>query len=143
MNRDFLEEIQVKTWKSRLRAIAVTYDHILLSKIEEEALKIQASDYVVIDRNNRYLGILSLRKVRHTLESRDVIANLITVGDVTDISVPFGKPEDTLAAILKILIDRDMDKIAIVEGNQFIGYFRFAELMKIFFEILFPKILNS
>ncbi|MGE8710216.1 chloride channel protein [Leptospira interrogans] len=143
MNRDFLEEIQVKTWKSRLRAIAVTYDHILLSKIEEEALKIQASDYVVIDRNNRYLGILSLRKVRHTLESRDVIANLITVGDVTDISVPFGKPEDTLAAILKILIDRDMDKIAIVEGNQFIGYFRFTDLMKIYFENIFPKNIKS
>ncbi|MGQ2816113.1 chloride channel protein, partial [Leptospira interrogans] len=63
--------------------------------------------------------------------------------DVTDISVPFGKPEDTLAAILKILIDRDMDKIAIVEGNQFIGYFRFADLMKIYFENIFPKNIKS
>ncbi|EMO84072.1 chloride transporter, ClC family [Leptospira santarosai str. AIM] len=143
MNRDFLEEIQVKTCRNRLRAIAVTRDHFLLSELEEEALKIQASDYVVLDRENRYLGILSLRKARHTLESRDVIGNLITVGDVTDVTAPFGKPEDSLAALLRILIDRDLDKIAIVEENRFIGYLRFADLMKIYFENTFPKSAKS
>ncbi|PJZ56223.1 chloride channel protein [Leptospira barantonii] len=143
MNRDFLEEIQVKTWKNRLRTIAVAREDQLLSRLEEEALKIQASDYVILDRENKYLGILSLRKARHTLESRNVAGNLITVGDVTDTSAPFGKPEDSLASLLKILIDQDLDKIAIVEKDQFIGYLRFADLMKIYFENTFPKSVKS
>ncbi|MBM9498796.1 chloride channel protein [Leptospira sp. 201903071] len=139
MNRDFLEEIQVKTWKNRLRTLAVTRDHFLLSELEEEALKIQASDYVVLDKEDRYLGILSLRKVRHTLESRNVAGNLITVGDVTDSSAPFGNPEDSLASLLRLLIDQDLDKIAIIDQEHFIGYLRFADLMKIYFENTFPK----
>ncbi|TGL92142.1 chloride channel protein [Leptospira barantonii] len=143
MNRDFLEEIQVKTWKNRLRTIAVAREDQLLSRLEEEALKIQASDYVILDREDKYLGILSLRKARHTLESRNVAGNLITVGDVTDTSAPFGKPEDSLASLLKILIDQDLDKIAIVEEDQFIGYLRFADLMKIYFENTFPKRVKS
>lgn len=143
MNRDFLEEIQVKTWKNRLRTIAVARDDLLLSQLEEEALKIQASDYVVLNREDKYLGILSLRKARHTLESRNVAGNLITVGDVTDTSAPYGKPEDSLASLLKILIDQDLDKIAIVEENRFIGYLRFADLMKIYFENTFPKSVKS
>ncbi|XDD50141.1 chloride channel protein [Leptospira sp. WS92.C1] len=140
MNRDFLEEIQVKTWKDRLRTLAVTRDHILLSELEEEALKIQASDYIVLDQENLYVGILSLRKVRHTLESRYVVGNLITVRDVTDTTAPCGKLDDSLASLLKILIDRDLDKIAIQENGQFLGYLRFADLMKIYFENTFPKI---
>lgn len=143
MNRDFLEEIQVKTWKNRLRTIAVAREDMLLSALEEEALKIQASDYVVLDREDHYLGILSLRKARHTLESRNVAGNLITVGDVTDTSAPYGKPEDSLASLLKILIDQDLDKIAIVDQNRFIGYLRFADLMKIYFENTFPKSVKS
>ncbi|TGK11240.1 chloride channel protein [Leptospira stimsonii] len=139
MNRDFLEEIQVKTWKNRLRTIAVARDHSLLSELEEEALKIQASDYVVLDKEDRYLGILSLRKVRHTLESRNVAGNLITVGDVTDTFAPFGKPEDSLASLLRLLIDHDLDKIAILDREKFMGYLRFADLMKIYFENTFPK----
>ncbi|TGM53560.1 chloride channel protein [Leptospira adleri] len=143
MNRDFLEEIQVKTWKDRLRKIAVTRDYLLLSELEEEALKIQASDYIVLDKEDRYLGILSLRKVRHTLESRNVAGNLITVGDVTDTSASFGKPEDSLASLLRLLIDQDIDKIAILDGGKFIGYLRFADLMKIYFENTFPKSAKS
>ncbi|AOP35689.1 chloride channel protein [Leptospira tipperaryensis] len=143
MNRDFLEEIQVKTWKNRLRTIAVTRDYFLLSELEEEALKIQASDYVVLDKQDRYLGILSLRKVRHTLESRNVAGNLITVGDVTDTSAPFGKLEDSLASVLRLLIDQDLDKIAIIDQGEFLGYLRFADLMKIYFENTFPKSAKS
>lgn len=143
MNRDFLEEIQVRSCRNRLRTIAVAQENRLLSELEEEALKIQASDYVIVDRDNRYLGILSLRKARHTLESRNVAGNLITVGDVTDTSAPCGTLDDSLASLLKNLIDQDLDKIAIVDEARFIGYLRFADLMKIYFENTFPKSAKS
>ncbi|MDV6237655.1 chloride channel protein [Leptospira ellisii] len=143
MNRDFLEELSVNSYRDRLRKIAVTFEDRLLSELEEEALKIQASDYIVLNRENRYLGILSLRKARHTLESRSAAGNLITVGDVTDTEAPFGGPEDSLAGLLKSLIDQDLDKIAILEKGTFIGYLRFADLMKIYFENTFPKLSKS
>ncbi|TGL73678.1 chloride channel protein [Leptospira yasudae] len=143
MNRDFLEEIQVRSCRNRLRTIAVAQEHRLLSELEEEALKIQASDYVIVNQDNRYLGILSLRKARHTLESRNVAGNLITVGDVTDTSAPSGTLDDSLASLLKNLIDQDLDKIAIVDEDRFIGYLRFADLMKIYFENTFPKSAKS
>ncbi|TGK21030.1 chloride channel protein [Leptospira fluminis] len=141
MNRDVLEGITVEQISSLLRNIAVVRSSVLLSELEKESMKIQASDYVVLNEKEKYLGILSLRKIRHSPESREFATNLITVGDVADSAVPAASLDQSLASVLKLLLEFDLDKIAVTttEGKEFLGYLRYAELMKVYFEATVPQ----
>ncbi|EQA46236.1 chloride transporter, ClC family [Leptospira broomii serovar Hurstbridge str. 5399] len=139
MNRDVLESISIGQVSSKLRNIAVTHSSKLLSELEQESISIHASDYVVLDDQKKYLGMLSLRKIRHSPESMEFAKDLITVGDATDSSVPAGSIDQSLASSLKLLVEFDLDKIAVVQDGKCLGYLRYAELMKVYFETTLPK----
>ncbi|PJZ71170.1 chloride channel protein [Leptospira perolatii] len=139
MNRDVLEEITVGSITNRLRNIAVVRTGVLLSDLEREGIRIQASEFVVLDEKDNYLGIVSLRKIRHLPESLQFADRLIIVGDVVDPTIPSVSLDWTLASVLRCLLERDLDKIAVVQENKYLGYLRYADLMKEYFEVTLPK----
>ncbi|TGL62808.1 chloride channel protein [Leptospira sarikeiensis] len=134
MNRDLLEEIRIEDIKERLRNIAVTSTSTLLSYLEEEALKINASDYIVLDEEKKYAGMISLRTNRLFLEGRDLTRNLVLVGDLTDSSILPVQLQTSLASAFKTLVDNNMDKIPVEEAGEYLGYLRYADIISIYFE---------
>lgn len=134
MNRDILDEIRIGEIRSSLRNIAVTRSSILLSKLEEESVKINASDYIVLDDSGKYDGMLSLRSIRLLPEGRNLTGNLILVGDVTDHSIPPVYLETSLATAFKALLENGMDKIAVEEEGKYLGYLRYADIISLYFQ---------
>lgn len=134
MNRDILDEIRIREIRSSLRNIAVTRSSILLSKLEEESVKINASDYIVLDDSGKYDGMLSLRSIRLLPEGRNLTGNLILVGDVTDHSIPPVSLETSLATAFKALLENGMDKIAVEEEGKYLGYLRYADIISLYFQ---------
>ncbi|PJZ78232.1 chloride channel protein [Leptospira neocaledonica] len=134
MNRDLLEGIRIEDIKFRLRNIAEVKTSVLLSQLEEEALKINASDYIVLEENGNYFGMISLRTSRLFLEGRDLTQNLILVKDVTDTSILPISARTNLATAFKTLLDMGMDKIPVEENGKYLGYLRYADIISIYFE---------
>ncbi len=134
MNRDLLEEIKIVDIRKNLRNIAVTHSSSLLSELEEESIKINASDYIVLNPEGKYFGMISLRSIRLLSDGRNLTRNLIMVGDVADISIKSISPETSLASTFKTLLDNGMDKIAVEENGEYLGYLRYADIISIYFE---------
>ncbi|TGK01538.1 chloride channel protein [Leptospira langatensis] len=134
MNRDLLEEIRISDISDKLRNIAVIRSSSLLSHLEEDSIKINASDYVVLDPEGKYFGMLSLRNIRLYSEGRALTKNLVLVGDAADTSIRPISVSTSLAAAFKTLLDNGMDKIAVEEEGKYLGYLRYADIISIYFE---------
>jgi chloride channel protein, CIC family len=112
------------------RTIAIVNKNSSLSDLEERAPEIQASDFVVTDSENKYYGLISLRTIGF-LEDRELVRTLISVGDATDTTIPPVKKTGSIADILQVIMDREIDKAAIVdEDNKVLGYVRYIDLLK-------------
>ena len=86
-----------------------------------------ASDFILIGSNEEYKGIVSLRKNRILPEYEAELKNLITCGEIVQ-DVPAVSQSDTLGKALRILLEYDVDKLAIVEDNRCLGYLRYIDL---------------
>ncbi|MDH5655535.1 MAG: chloride channel protein [Spirochaetia bacterium] len=130
MNFDVLESMPIsKNFRQNLRKEAIINKHMLLADLEKKSIKIHASDFIVVNSDNTYHGVISIRKIRLTHDYRD-IQNLVTVGDVCEGSFPSLKMSDSLGEALRIISEREMDKIAIVDDkNQTLGYLRYIDIV--------------
>jgi CIC family chloride channel protein len=130
MNQDIMERLKLKSYKSELRKIAVTRENILVKDLEKSASKIHASDYIVIDKDTKYLGTISLRKFRLSEDYDHLLDNLITVEDILEPTKTV-QLEDSLGTALQCILDTDIDKVAILDSeNKFLGYFRYIDLFQ-------------
>lgn len=129
MNFESLENMPIEKSFHSYRNIALVHNSILLANLESLSVRVQASDFVVTDENGHYEGMISLRKVR-LLDEYSHIRNLITVGDSTDGSVPCLTPHDSLGQALRIISEREIDKVAIVDDEKKVmGYLRYIDIM--------------
>ncbi|TGK07270.1 chloride channel protein [Leptospira semungkisensis] len=134
MNRDLLEEIRISDIADKLRNIAVIRSSSLLSSLEEDSIKINASDYIVLDPEGKYFGMLSLRNIRLHSEGRALTKNLVLVGDVADVSIRPISTSTSLANAFKTLLENSMDKIPVEDQGNYLGYLRYADIIAIYFE---------
>lgn len=135
MNLNVLKKILISDIQDKIRKIAVVEPHLLLSDLEERSVQLQATDYVVVNFDGTYMGICSLKRFHHTKET-EALKYLLTVGDVCDTGIPALKLYDHLSDALRIMHEREIDKVAIVDdSNQLLGYIRFVDIIEIYHSI--------
>lgn len=139
MNRDILDEIRILEVRGSLRNIAVTRSSEPLSRLEEEAVKINASDYIVLNGKGEYYGMISLRSIRLGTEGKALTEKLILVGEATDTTVPTIGLDTSLAAAFRSLLESGMDKIAVCDKGLYLGYLRYADIIAIYFQKTNPS----
>ncbi len=129
MNQDIMDRILIRKHFSEYRQYAIVSVSTPLTELQITAPGIQASDFILIGHEKEYKGIISLRKNRILPEYEELLAKLITCEEIMQ-DVPPVFPEDTLGKALRILLQYDVDKVAITEKDSpvCIGYLRYIDL---------------
>ncbi|MGN6368473.1 MAG: chloride channel protein [Phycisphaerae bacterium] len=121
------------------RAAALSHPGQTLSEIVARSQATGASDFVVTDEKDEYLGLLNDNDVRTVMLAPES-APLLLVGEVMRTNVPPLKPTDTLEAAWDLFARYDVDQLAIVanqQGKQTVtGMVARADLMKRYHEEL-------
>lgn len=127
MNQDIMDRIRITDHFSEFRKYAMVSENLSLTELQSNALGIQASDFILLGTGDEYKGIVSLRKNRILPEFEADLKNLITCGEIVQ-DVPSVCTNDTLGKALRILLEYDVDKLAIVEDGKCLGYLRYIDL---------------
>jgi CIC family chloride channel protein len=136
MQLDVLNQLRVRDQFPTLRNRAIVERARLFGDMEEIAFELQASDFIVVNSDQTYHGMISLKKVRITRDMQEV-RNLITIDDVTDTSIPAVTPEDSLARALRIITENDVDKCAVCDPeNRVLGYIRYHDIFAVYHQFL-------
>lgn len=134
MNQDIMERMLISEVFKEFRKLAIVKGSTLLKNLDNLSSKIQASDFIVIDEENKYKGTISLRKHRLTDEYENLVDNLITIDDVSE-STPTVTVHDSLGKALKCIVDYDIDKVAVLDSNNSVlGYLRYIDLFRMYHE---------
>jgi len=115
------------------RSAAIAKPGQTLSEIVARSAATGASDYVVTDEKDEYLGLLNDADVRTVMLAPES-APLLLVGEVMRTNVPPLKPTDTLEAAWDLFARYDVDQlgiVGIVNGRKTVtGMVARADLMK-------------
>lgn len=129
MNQDIMERLLISNYFQEFRKFAVVPESMRLRDLEKKSHSIQASDYIVTTTDGKYHGTLSLRRHRLQEEYESLLENLITLSDLSQ-KTPWVHPNDTLGKALKIIIQQDIDKVAVLDDDQnVLGYLRYIDLL--------------
>jgi CIC family chloride channel protein len=129
MNLNLLSQMKIENFSNLLRHIATVEPSRLVHRIEQDALALKATDFIVVGKGGTYEGICSLRHFRHTPET-EALRNLLTAADVAR-EIPAMKLTDTFSDALQVMMENEIDKVAVVgERNEFLGYLRFVDIMQ-------------
>jgi CIC family chloride channel protein len=128
MNQDIMERMKISDIFSQFRNLAVVPQKITLKDLEKKSNLIKANDFVIETGEQKYLGIVSLRKHRLQSEFDHDLDHLIIAEELMEDTPPV-LPGDTLGKALKTIVDHDVDKVAVVEeGGKLLGYLRYVDL---------------
>ena len=122
-----MDRITISKHFKEFRKFAIVNEGTLLTELQSKAPGIQASDFVMIQSDNRYKGIVSLRKNRILPEYEEHLAKLITCDEICE-EVPAVMPEDTLGKGLRLMLQYDVDKLAVIGPDKdCLGYLRYID----------------
>lgn len=136
MQLDVLNQLKVGDHFPYPRSQAIVERTRLLGDMEEISFDLQASDFIVVNADRQYYGMISLKKVRITTDMT-AIRNLITIDDAADTDVPFVTPHDSLARALRVITENDVDKCAVcAPGGRVLGYIRYHDIFAVYHQFL-------
>ncbi|HMZ35823.1 MAG TPA: chloride channel protein [Leptospiraceae bacterium] len=119
---DFLERARLGESKIEIRRHAMVKVDATLATLRKLAARVHASDFVVFDKEH-YSGMISLKQYQGRQNSRIR----------PDLTVPAVSPRDTLARALRIMSDRELDKVAVVDEGRILGYVRQRDVVGFYF----------
>ncbi len=93
------------------------------NKVLELMLKYKHLGYPVVDEDGRLLGIVTLHDI---LEREGEL-----VGDVMSKEVVFLKPEDTADKALKLMTERGIGRLPVVENGKIVGIVTRSDIMRV------------
>ncbi|MGZ3863784.1 MAG: chloride channel protein [Bacteroidia bacterium] len=122
MRSDVLESSVLKEHFPEFRNLAVVNQNWSFDQVKHYASQIHASDFCVINDNWNYLGMLSLRNINVKKEDHEnPIKNYIEL-------IPSVDSGQSLSASLNVILENDVDKVAITEEGRFVGYVRYRDI---------------
>jgi CIC family chloride channel protein len=129
MKLNILENLTINTYFPEFRLLSMIRNDYQFNQVRDLANFYHSSDFVVVDDNFKYIGILSMRKVKSSFTQ--LIKDETKAYDITDKTVPFVLVNDKLSDVLNIIVKYDVDKVAVVEftGNT-IGYIRSHDIFE-------------
>jgi CIC family chloride channel protein len=101
-------------------------------RIWEMITSSESKDYVVVDRQGVYAGMVTADEIKSALIDREAIP-LLTVGELMRTDVPMVQSTDTLEAVLDVFARHDVARLPVdITGNEgkVIGLISRAGLMK-------------
>lgn len=143
MTIDVLEQLKVKSLEP-YRQVSITSSHTLFHSGEAFGKKIHASDLVLVDHDDIFAGMVSLRDVH--FDSQDpLISNLITLEDIMTPNVPVLSPDHNLHEALEMIMRSEFDKIPILDDKtedgepHLLGYVLYSDVLKKYHEEVNPN----
>lgn len=122
MRSDVLESSILKEQFPEFRNLAVVNENWSFDEVKHYAAQIHASDFAVINDKWAYLGMVSLRNIHVKKEDHEKpIKNYIDI-------IPSVNSGQSLSATLNVILENDIDKVAITENNRFVGYVRYRDI---------------
>ena len=142
MTIDVLQDLDVSTL-APYRQVGVTSSHTLFHTGEEFGQKIHASDLVLVDHDDIYAGMVSLRDV-HFDSTDPLIANLITLEDIMTPNIKTLTPEHNLHEALELLLRSEFDKVPVLRSHHedvphLLGYVSYSDVLEKYHEIVNPN----
>ncbi|MCB1194151.1 MAG: chloride channel protein [Leptospiraceae bacterium] len=128
MNQDIMDRLTIGEHFSEFPQRAIVPGNMLFTDLVDSAPDLQESDYIVINSDGSYYGTVSVRKSNLKNDIREFVKFLITVEDIS-IHIPCITTTESLGKALKILLDNDLDKVAVLKENKVIGYLGYVELL--------------
>ena len=126
MRTDLLDRVTIAASKIQYRKIALIQKSAGLSQLKTLASKIHASDFVVKEGNS-YAGMISLKQIDVSRNSKKGVASF------TDRSIRSISPEESLAAALRIMVEKELDKIPLSNKGRLLGYIRYRDIIEYYF----------
>ncbi|MDP2388041.1 MAG: chloride channel protein [Bacteroidota bacterium] len=142
MKNDIIDQILIKDHFPEYRLLAMVKRNATVIETLNLAAEIQASDFVVVNDQLKYQGIISLRSVDYEI-TKKLGETKVPVSRFMDKSVPFVRPEDKLSKALDVIMRHDVDKVAVVEGELTLGYIRSKDIFEAYTDQLKSKKDNS
>jgi chloride channel protein, CIC family len=128
MKLDVIEAITIKNYFPDFRLLAMVRNDYEFSEVRDLANYYHSSDFIVVDDQLRYHGVLSMRKIRE--KHARLVKEKVSADELADKSVPFVVPDDSLRKVLEIIMQFDVDKVAVVEDGKTIGYIRSRDIFE-------------
>ncbi|MBI2567964.1 MAG: chloride channel protein [Candidatus Schekmanbacteria bacterium] len=128
MRPDVLQRLRVGELGPFARR-SVVLNTMSLSALQQQAQESRATDFIVVDAQDRYVGGVSLRHVFVDAPDAAVLENLLLVHEIAH-ATPAVTVDDDLRAVMARLLDADLDKIAVLEGDRVIGYLHLRDILR-------------
>lgn len=143
MTIDILESLKVENL-SPYRQVSIISSHTMYHAGEQFGQKIHASDLVLVDHDNIFAGMVSLRDV-HFDNQDPLISNLITLEDIMTPNTPALTPDNNLHEALEFIMRSEFDKVPILESLEakgekvLLGYVLYSDILKKYHEEVNPN----
>lgn len=124
MRNDVLEGTTLKDFFPEFRVLATANTNWTFSELKHHAANTHASDFVVIDNDWSYLGNVSLRNINVKKEDQDK-----PISDYIE-KIPSVSSSDNLSKALNIILEHDIDKVAVIEQDKYVGYVRYRDIFE-------------
>jgi CIC family chloride channel protein len=146
MTIDVLQDIKVSSLGS-YRQVGVISSHTLFNTGEAFGQRIHASDLVLIDHDDVFAGMVSLRDV-HFDSSDTFICNLITLEDIMTPNIPCLYPDNNLHEALEILMGSEFDKVPVIKRDNdteghLLGYLLYSDILEKYHDFVKPENSNT
>ncbi len=125
MKVDVLKEHSIDSFFTQFRNFAVIKNSMNYNQIIQLSNKIYASDFVVVNEKGNYLGELSLRKMKSEKILADEKNNY---KNIIDNKIPAVSSDQSIAIALDVILQYDVDKVAVIENNICKGYLRSRDI---------------
>lgn len=132
MKFDIIESINISDKFEKLRNLAVVKDTMPFTEVQQLATEIHASDFVVIDKENNYCGMIKLRAIDYT--NKKLSNPGLSASDFIDNSVPAVDYFQSLNKALNIIMQHDVDKVGVLKNNKIEGYIRSRDIFHAYSE---------
>ncbi len=90
-------------------------------------------EFFVINRNGDFEGVITLAEVRQALQDEEVLGDIVVAKDLAISDIPTISAEDTLDNALKIMAQRNIDFLPVVDSrhpNKLVGQIRWRDVME-------------
>jgi CIC family chloride channel protein len=145
MTIDVLQELKVSVM-APYRQVGIISSHTLFYSGEQFGQKIHASDLVLVDHDDVYAGMVSLRDV-HFDTSDPLICNLITLEDIMTPNVMTITPNHNLHEALEILMQSEFDKVPVLKSHtddeqHLLGYLSYNDILTKYHDVVNPHLVS-
>jgi CIC family chloride channel protein len=130
MTNDFLMDLKIEDAINPEHRESILDEFVMVKDLYQISRETQQSDFIITENKTRkYLGILSLRHV-YQARGKEFSESRRRVGEIIEEKIPPLKTEDSLSTGLQNILNRDLDKMPVVDNtNVLIGYLTFRDIL--------------